>query len=207
MADATINNDIGADLDALVTWQYDNAANLTGIIDLFKDFFGKAVTGPMNGQLALAGLADLNEDWALNIWGILLGLPRPQLTYGGTSHQMTRTNYRNLLLARYRLLCGNASVSEYVEYIKTVFQGNASFHDNMDMSVSVDWNETAPTDGELKALYDTYLEKIMLLPTGVCLAGDYSYKLFTISSVSTGTPQDDRVTNMNPDDGGCLYWA
>lgn len=211
MADATINNDIGADLDALVTWQYDNADRLTGIVDLLKDFFTKAVTVPMDGQLTLAGLKDLDEDWALNIWGVLLGLPRPQLSYGGESHQMSTENYKNLLLARYRLLCGNASVKEYVEYIKTIFLGNASFHDNMNMSASVTWNETAPETGELKALYDTYLDRIMLLPTGVYLYRDFSYHLFTISKVAMTSqdPQDERVTNMNPDPDkrGCLYWA
>lgn len=204
-----IDNSFNSELDRLVTWQYDNAPHLTGIIDLIDDFFQKAVTVPMGKILDLANLSELDEDWALNIWGRLLGLPRPQLEYDGETSEMSRDNYRNLLLARMRLLSGNGSTDDYVKYVGEVFDNNASFTDNQDMSATVTWETGTPTtdsDKELKALHEQYLDKVMLLPTGVCLAGDYNYPIFSIAMAET-QKQDDRITNFNPEEGGCLYMA
>lgn len=207
MASGAIDNSVGADLDSLVTWQYDNAPHLTGLVDLLKDFFTNAVSVPMGKILGLAGLKELDDDWALNVWGRLLGLPRPQLTIGSDTVYLSKNRYRDLLLARYRLLCGDASTDEYVKYVKSVFGGNASFKDNFDMTVTVTWEtEETAANRELRALYDQYLKKIMLLPSGVCLSGDYSYRLFSIAETAT-TKQDERITNMNPNAGGCLYLA
>lgn len=200
-----IDNDIGNELDSLVTWQYDNAPHLCGIIDMFKEFFSKAVTEPANNVLKLANLPELDLDWALAIWGNLLGLPRPQLLYGGSYHLMSRDKYRNLLLARMRLLGGSASTKEYVDYVSAVFGGNAKFVDNFDMTVSVTMDASvADTDPEYFALHGQYLDKVMsVLPTGVCMAGDYSFNLFSIAK-AFNQKQEDVITNFDPNNGGCL---
>lgn len=86
MSSAGIDFSVSKDLDRLVTWQYDGAKNLCGIIDMFKAFMRESLEKSMESTLdAIAGVGkweEIDEDLrpaALAFWMRFLGISRPHL--------------------------------------------------------------------------------------------------------------------------------
>lgn len=194
-----IDNSADADLDSLVTWQYDNAPHLCGVADMLKEAFQKGVQEPWD-----RAFDDDWSEWFAGRIGSLIGVPRYQIkkpddTYG----QISLSNYVKILKAKLRLLASNGSLLSYWEFYDSVFGDLAKFTDNHDMTVTL--SATSSSYSELLAILNSFGKTMVDLPTGVKFTGDDDYRIFTCTPAN-GTRQDDIVTNFNPAEGGSFYW-
>lgn len=199
MDTTTIDNSADADLDSLVTWQYDNAPHLCGFVDMLKEAFQKGVQEPWDK----AYTPDWSE-WFAGRIGSLIGVPRYQVrkpddTYG----QIPLSTYVKILKAKLKLISSNGSLKSYWKFYQTVFGDLAKFVDNHDMTVTL--TATSSSYSELLALLNQYGKSMVDLPTGVKFTGDDEYYLFSTAQSATSA-QDSRITNFNPAKGGSFYW-
>lgn len=174
MTVAPIDNSADRDLNAVVTWRFDNASNLIGIIEMFKKFFTSAVDVPWTNfykDLAIADGEDV-KPYALAMWGKLLGIERPELTYEDAPEKRTMSAklYRKILIGRFRLANSNASLSSYVDYVKFVFGTSVSIVWSRRMDLKVEWNKTGDLteeEDEQKRAVEQFPDIVFAYPAGV----------------------------------------
>lgn len=181
MESVTIDNSIFADLCRTITWQYDNATNLIGIImayykndteqpGLIKGFFDESTNQFWNNWRLNTLDIDNANDYGLSVWGKLLSCPRPTIkadpTHQVYSQQTLPTElYRKLLKCRFNLLNSNASDEAYRHYIEDMFDGNVTIHDGRDMSITFEIGDGL--DNILAAFVSQYPDIAFIYPAGV----------------------------------------
>lgn len=181
MNKAEVDNSIFSDLSKCITWQYDKAHNLVGLIMAYKDSLNVVQKGIIKGFFDIStngfwtnwrlNIIDIDNanDFGLAIWGKLLGVPRPTLaedTELGTEQQTLPTEiYRKLLKARFRLLGGDATMTAYEEYVQTLFNGNVKIDNPGDMSLI--FTEKNGLSNIEKAFIRQYRDIAFVFPSGV----------------------------------------
>ena len=215
MNNYVINNSVDADLDAIVTWQYDNSAKICQLIDQFKSWF-EDVCGGIWTQKA----NDFNinnqenvDDYVLSILGKIIGAPRLDVVVNNEVRTMSSELYRRIVVARYRLLSsklfrssnpdgseseyhGDATIVKAREFMQTVFGNNVSVSDTHDMGISFSWTGGEPSsdDGkELKYVFDNAIDDIFAFPAGVHDNNDVGGRMFWLagSTSDKSRPEDD----------------
>ena len=172
MTTAQNDNSIDAVLDKIVIWQYDESKSICALIDQFKQWHNDttgSVWDSISKGFNLATKEDAT-DFALALFGRIMGVPRLDVTVDGVTRTMSKELYRRILVAKFRLLNGNGSIADYSKFVSTIFGSNVTFTDNHDMSVAVEWTGGEPTDEdgkELKYAFDNYRKYIFSYPTGV----------------------------------------
>lgn len=212
-----IDNSI--DLDKVVTWQYDNSPNLVGIVDFVKQFFIEAVGDVWNGRIEDLDLAGEGvSDYALTVWGKLLGVRWPALNNGTDDLGiLDKEAYRRILLAHFRFYAGDRTSAAMKTYCETINGGEGIespfwYVDNMDMTVSFTFDGT-PEEGDatmegIKFLVDNFglfSDVIGVHPSGVGYGGDFDGKFFTIWRTGTGSSNAD-TANFTPSQKGIFHW-
>ena len=168
MTNYAIDNSDRGDIDRTILWQYDNAAHLIGVINIFKDFFEQAARNFWDGFAKKINLADENEvdDYGLAIWGKILNVSRIIPTSNGLI-ELSSGLYRKILAAKFKLATEKASLEAYSDYIYAIFGGKVKLVDDGTMSLTIEVNENAGelTDEE-QALIDNP-QIWMIYPAGV----------------------------------------
>lgn len=176
-----IDNSILQDLSRCITWQYDNAKNLIGIIlsytdangntsgGLIKGFFDESTNGFWtNWRLNVIDI-DSADDFGLSIWGKLLSCPRVAISADSEleveEQSIPREMYRKLLKAKFRLLGSNATIDDYREYVDTIFSGTVEISNPGDMSLT--FSEGDDLTNIEKALIRQHYDVIFTFPSGV----------------------------------------
>ena len=158
MTSPVIDNSATSDLKKAITWQFDKAENLVGVVSMLDDFFSAAVEKPWND---FGDRVDITQDadaQALAIWGKFLGVPRPSVV---VTESVTRSiadeAYRRILVARLRLLHSCGSTDDYIAFLKYVFGSSVkiSYADEMSIEFEYDADSIPSNTGSWQ--YDLYL--------------------------------------------------
>lgn len=162
MTNPTLSNEIAN--KAAILWQYDRAPNLIAIVRNLNAVATNAVADFWN--YFAEGIMDLEnaDSFGLEVWGRLLGLPRPKVAVpvAGSSPTEWETTpisdsfFRRLLKGRFYLFGAPASISTYNRYLSLVYgtvQGGTRTRckvvDHLDMSASF----TFPADASDEEAY------------------------------------------------------
>ena len=76
MNTANIDNSIGADITRTITWQFDKATHLVGIINALRDFYDQSTKDLWDGVIGSVENIDKANDYGLSVWGKILNVRR-----------------------------------------------------------------------------------------------------------------------------------
>ena len=170
----TIDNSVNGDMKRVITWQFDNAEKLRDTIYIFRDFFNasiKNVADKIESVVNFAGV-ETADDYALSIWGRLLGVDRPTVLVNGVETPLLAEAYRKLLVARFRLLNSDASAVAYGDFLTALFGNSVQITQDGGMALKFSYTGTAPSEGNTEEhhLYRLFTDKpdaIFVYPAGV----------------------------------------
>lgn len=168
-----LDNSGDSDLKRVILWQYDLAEKFVGWVGIFRGFFyySTQLFWDSMPQRINISVAENLEEFALSIWGTMLGVGRPVVTVDGVKRTISSELYRRMLLGRFQLACSNASKSAYEKFVDLVFGDNVSVTDNGDMSMDFTWigpaNPTTDSEKEMKAVVENKSDLVFLYPAGV----------------------------------------
>lgn len=124
-----------------ILWQYDSAPNLKSLIESKQNWYNanneQFYEGIINNFLNLTTA----NDWGLNLWGLILQVPRTY-TINGENVVLAKERYRLVLRAKLLLTKMNGTVPEILDYLNFLFEGNGqiSVIDNLDMTITYRFN-------------------------------------------------------------------
>ena len=174
MNKAIVDNSADVDLKKTITWQFDNATRLVGVIEMFKDFFNQSTKNLWNAITGGINIVDVEEanPYYLAIWGKILGVKRPVLSYDSAPLQRTLSSelYRKVLIGRFRLVNADASLDSYLTFVKFVFGNNVRVIYGSDMSIGFEFTKTGtltPEEDEQKRLVEQKPDVVFAYPAGV----------------------------------------
>lgn len=174
MTNFIIDNSDHGDLERAITWQFDNAPHIIGIIDAIKSFYDQSTKDFFDGILAKVNITDADsvDDYGLALWGKILNVARPMLKYEvGTedeySEVMSSEFYRRILAARILLLEKTATVPDYIEYVKNIFGDRISVVDGEDMSLTFTLKDGEELTDEESAAITQFPDVVFAFPSGV----------------------------------------
>ena len=106
-----------------ILWQYDSAPNLKSLIESKQNWYNanneQFYEGIINNFLNLTTA----NDWGLNLWGLILQVPRTY-TINGENVVLAKERYRLVLRAKLLLTKMNGTVPEILDYLNFLFEGN-----------------------------------------------------------------------------------
>ena len=178
MNSAIIDNAIGADITRCITWQFDKATRLVGIITALKDFYDQSTGELWDGMIDSVENIDEANDYGLSVWGKILNVRRPVVNDGTSLGPISSDAYRKILKGRFALMngnaelgiVGNASMSDYVKYVNYIFDGKVSVKEGPGYSTPEAMSMTFADnglDGELLDLFTNHKDIAFLYPCGV----------------------------------------
>lgn len=198
-----LNNSDNGDICRSITWQFDDAPNVSGIIKMLKDIYGMSTEDFFDGMVERIYLPDLKtdgtDDYGLSVWGKILNLSRPIVNVEGTLQSISSDFYKKLLLGRIRLLEGNASVADYCKYIEFVYDGNVTVADGLDMGLTFTAKTGLATEKE--ALINSAPEIAFAFPSGVLSSEHADSPMLALDGQQTNTS-----LNVNTLDNSGLNW-
>lgn len=170
----TIDNSANGDMKRVITWQFDNASKLRDTIYIFRDFFNASIKNVADKVESVVNFADVEtaDDYALSIWGRLLGVDRPTVLVNGVETPLLTEAYRKLLVARFRLLNSDASAVAYGDFLTALFGNSVQITQDGGMALKFSYTGTAPSEGNTEEyhLYRLFIDKpdaIFVYPAGV----------------------------------------
>lgn len=172
MKDAKIDNSASADLDVIVTWQYDDSASICAFIDFLKTVFDKTCGDNWNGLVNALKDKNALREFMLSILGRLIGVPRFDVTVGSTTSPVSIELYEKLIIGKFVLCFGGATTANYASFIKSAFgEGNVDVSTWNKMDLIFKWKDgvtpTTDEDIERKYVVDNWLERLIPYPVGV----------------------------------------
>lgn len=197
MKNYVIDNSDNGDIERAITWQYDNAEHLIGMIELFKKFYDESTKDYFDSLMSKFDLSKKIEgtpkegiDYGLSVWGKLLNVKRPFVTVGGEKKTISSDFYRRILLAKLRLLSKDATVPNYIAYVNDMFEdGNVTVVDGKDMSLKFAAKTGNTLSDEEKAAITQIPDVIFTFPAGV-RSSDHSDSLMLGLSADGTSAQD-----------------
>lgn len=195
MKTVVLDNSCDKELNRVILWQYDNAEKLVAFIEMLKDLFNKSTKEfwEKRADSIAIGDPDKCDAFGLAVWGKILNTPRPTLTYNEESHSMSDELYRKILVAKVRLLNKDATVKNYIDFVKYIFDGNVQVNDGHDMSLSFSIKTGATLTDEEEAALTQASDIIFPYPAGV-KSNTHSDSLMFGLSVDGDEPQDPVLT-------------
>lgn len=173
MTNLTIDNTADSDLKRTITWQFDKADNLIGVINILKDFFNDSVKNLWDELGAISDISETADDYALAVWGKILGVNRPMIEVDGTQRTLSAEAYRRILVARFRLVNSCASIESYIDFVNYIFDGAVKVLQDGGMAMSFEYDsESIPQDidsveYDLYAMFNQYPDLVFIYPSGV----------------------------------------
>lgn len=169
-----LDNTIDGDCRRVITWQFDNAEKLRGTILMFRDFFTASMKSIADKVKSIVDIAqsETTDDFALSVWGKLLGFDRPTVLVNGILVPLMSSAYKKILVAKFRLLNSNASTSAYGAFLDEVFDGAVAISQNSGMALKFQYTGTVPSEGNteeyhLYRLFSDNPDSIFTYPAGV----------------------------------------
>lgn len=202
------NTDDGV-IERTILWQYEDATKLRSLILSWRDFFDEATTGFFDELTGRIDLTDENiDDYGLSVWGDILNVPRPLLSYipegesASVERPLSSELYRRILLGRLRLSEGNASVPDFIEYAKLVFDGKIKVRDWRNMGLTFVSSGIGTLTREEGALLNQYPEVVWMWPAGVRTANHSTSLMFGLD----GQQNEPSVVNVGGLDESGFNW-
>lgn len=120
---------------AVILWQYDQSPNLIGLIDGLNGISERTVTDFWDYFAEKVMDIDNADEFGLEVWGRLLGLPRPTIGYRGAASETGEYDeygtwamrkisddlYRRLLKGRFFMLTRPPTPANYNELLAFIF--------------------------------------------------------------------------------------
>lgn len=161
----TINNSSSQEIERAITWQFDNAQKLVGIIHLIKDFTKKANEDFWDVYKDVLNLfnSDSTDEFALSVWGNILNIARPTIGEDDDATYISASLYKTILKATYDLNNSAYSLADINQYIHTIGLDDIGFEvsDSGVMSLSYITITPEETSTELELLAATgYFNKL-----------------------------------------------
>lgn len=117
-------NGLGDKIRRSITWQFDKAPHLIGIIGIIDSFYKASTETLFNRFLSKTYDLANADSFGLSVWGALIGLPRPNyIAAGNVVTPISDDYYRRLLLAKLYLMSTNYSMPAITQAIKIAYGG------------------------------------------------------------------------------------
>ena len=172
MKEAVIENSATADINKVVTWQYDQSASIGKLADLMISIFD-GICGRQWSYFASA-LDDANSpmhEYVLSVLGKIIGVPRFDVTIDDETRPVSLALYRKLVIGKFILSTKGSAMANYKSFLDYVFgEGVVGVESENKMDLSFFWAVEEPTANEEKEkqfVVDNWLGIIVLYPTGV----------------------------------------
>lgn len=166
MDSVTIDNTDQGKLDAVITWQFDQAEHLCAFVAKLDEMFQGTTADFWDDWLSDVTNIDTCNGFGLALFGAILGVPRFTVVSGTTKTPISETLYRKILKARFLLLEGNASVKDYCEYCNAIFGGGVQVSDGLDMTLTFT-NGSLVEGSEEEYIFENYYDELFVFPAGV----------------------------------------
>ena len=129
------------DFEKHIFWQYNNSPAITSLEASKQNWYDINQTKFWNDWVTDVLNIKTANDYGLSIWGILLCVPRNYLI-NNVIQTLSRNQYRNVILARLRMLKMRGTVPEINSLLKFLFgqYGKAYVVDNYNMSLTYHFN-------------------------------------------------------------------
>lgn len=168
MAQTIANPDFKIDASGVYLWQYEDAERLHAILKGSEEFFGVAVTQFWEDFRDKIFNISTAVGFGLDLWGQILGIPRPTYTHevdgADVTEPISDDLYRRVLLGALYKMNTNATVYDINHYLSYIFPDRAFVvRDNLDMTFTV-FAVFVPTDEEKAVLR---LDNFIPRPAGV----------------------------------------
>jgi hypothetical protein len=124
-----IYNSIDDEMRRVITWQYDNATKLIGLVLLVKNLYESAIKIPWDMFRNSIFNIEEADTFALSVWGINLGLKRPIYVSGGETIPISDDYFRRILLGRMMLTAYSYSMKDVATFLNIVYGGRIQAHD------------------------------------------------------------------------------
>lgn len=161
-----IDNSI--DLLSSILWQYQTAPNLTAIAQMLNQYSYLVTTEFFNYFRDKVLDIESAEAFGLDLWGQLLGVPRPNVDIDGVSTVVSDGFYRRILKGHFYIQMSNGSTEAIVNFENIVFDGRVSVTDGLDMSINYTYNSGAMSTEELAVMEsNTFSWEVLIYPAGV----------------------------------------
>lgn len=171
MTNQIIDNNISDDIKKSILWQYDNAQKLVAIINLFSDYAEESTENLWDKYHDLISIFDntaaQDDNFALSLWGIILGIPRPSWTDYSVTPNVTapisNALYFKILKANFHLYNSRFSFRDIGDYLEELGLNELGYRAISDGSMSLKYELAegySYPDGETGYLMETgYFKK------------------------------------------------
>lgn len=162
------------DTDKVMLWQYDRSSTLLSLFSVMKSVSDATFTDFLNNfkdfvmQISNIGKSgNIETSAALTIWGIVTGLPRPNVTIDGTTMPISDELYKRILSARLHQMYSPGTLDAVETFVREVFGNSVYVIDNNDMTIGI--VQVGNLSEEEQALIESTesLLEILELPIGV----------------------------------------
>lgn len=135
---ATIDNGVSEKIRKCITWQYDNAPHLIGMIGMIKSFYDAAVRTQFDRFRSTTFDIKNLDSFGAVVWGMLLGVQRPKYlnTSTGQMEPISDGFYTRLVAGRAQLIFSNYSMEALGRAVKTTYGDTITVRDNFDCSIT-----------------------------------------------------------------------
>lgn len=161
-------------LDGVITWQYDKSPTLLALFDVMKSVFRATFSDFLNNfknfvmdikNIGTGG--EISASSALAIWGIVTGLPRPNVTIDNAFMPISDDLYKRLISARLHQMYSAGSMAAIESFMYEAFGDSVYILDNNDMTISIITREGLTAEEQALINSDDFEGKVLELPIGV----------------------------------------
>ena len=161
-------------LDGVITWQYDKSQTLLALLDVMKSLsratFSDFLNDFKNFAMDIKNIGtggEISASSALAIWGIVTGLPRPNVTIDNESVPISDDLYKRLISARLHQMYSEGSTAAIESFIYDAFGDSVYIFDNNDMTISIITRDGLTAEEQALINSDDFEGKVLELPIGV----------------------------------------
>lgn len=168
------STEIALNLDDVITWQYDKSQTLLALFDVMKSLsratFSDFLNSFKNFVMDIKNIGtggEISASSALAIWGIVTGLPRPNVTIDNASVPISDDLYKRLISARLHQMYSTGSMSAIESFMYEAFGDSVYILDNNDMTISIITRDGLTAEEQALINSDDFEGKVLELPIGV----------------------------------------
>ena len=135
---ATIDNGISKPMRECITWQYDNAPHLIGMIGMIQSFYNAAIKSQYDRFLSTTFDINNLDTFGSTVWSMILGVARPTYydTVTGETKPISDGFYRRLIAGRAQLIFSNYSLAALNRAVKAAYGDTIKITDNFNCSIT-----------------------------------------------------------------------
>lgn len=139
-----IDNSIYDEMRQVITWQYDNATNLIGVILIIQSFYDSAVKIPWDRYREHIFNIISADSFALSVWSVNLGFRRPNYVSEDNTLPISDDYFRRLLCGKMFLTASCYSMHDISRYLEIVYGNRITATDCNGSGIDGDNNIVSP---------------------------------------------------------------